>query len=609
MGKNLIIFTDSGDTLIDEGSQVLDGRGIVTKAEFIPGAGQVLARLYEEGYRIALVADGAWESFANVYRENGCGHCFEQWIVSEVVGHEKPHRSMFDTAMEKMGLGEADKPRIVMVGNNLKKDIAGANRYGLTSIWLDWSPRYFHTVQEPDWQPDYTVRTPGELLELIHALEREMGEAKDIGSPATQSGTGAALNGKKSGGADITADADLSAEIARKLELVTDAFTGILYEEDETFLENMKSHNLAGDDIEKYRYWEWTQGVGLFGLWKMFCHEKGKAEMKRKRGSEADLYGADPAKSSAGHSGAWENADVARSEKAAEKYLKILRDYYDRQLAIGFPALNVNTAAPYLAMSFLAGYTREEKYMEPCKKAAKEIMESFPRTLEGGFQHKTSDSLNEQELWDDTLYMAVLFLANMGRILKDKDMVQEAQYQFLLHERYLCDRATGLWYHGWTFKEQNHFAGAFWGRGNCWITMAIPEFLAIVPEEGPVKRVLVQALLRQVESLKKYQSGNGMWHTLVDDETSYVEASATCGFAYGILKAVRQGLIDASYRQVAVKAIPAVLDCISGEGVVNQVSYGTPMGRTDKNFYKEIELKPMPYGQALAMLLLAEYGG
>ncbi len=531
MDRGLIIFTDSGDTMIDEGSQILDSRGIVTGAEFIPGAEQVLKSLYGEGYRIALVADGELESFRNVYRENGCGHCFEQWIVSETVGHQKPHASMFDTAMEKMGLSEADKSRIVMIGNNLKKDIAGANRYGITSVWLDWSPRYYHAAEEPDWQPDYTVKTPQELYQLIHRLEEEL-------------------------------------QTARKLSLVTAAFTGILYEEDEIFLKNMQAHNLAGDSVEKYRYWEWPQGVGLFGLWKLFCQEREQAE--------------------------------------AEKYLAILRSYYDRQLSSGFPALNVNTAAPYLTMSFLAEYTGEEKYMEPCRRAAAEIMDSFPRTMEGGFQHKTSDSLNEQELWDDTLYMTVLFLANMGRILKDARMVQEAQYQFLLHEKYLCDRVSGLWYHGWTFRERNHFAGAFWGRGNCWITMAIPEFLAIVPGDGPVRRLLIQSLQRQVESLVRYQSENGMWHTLVDDADSYVEASATCGFAYGILKAVKDGLIDPSYREAAWKALPAILDCISEEGIVRQVSYGTPMGRTDRNFYKEIEQKPMPYGQALAMLFLSE---
>lgn len=44
----------------------------------------------------------------------------------------------------------------------------------------------------------------------------------------------------------------------------------------------------------------------------------------------------------------------------------------------------------------------------------------------------------------------------------------------------------------------------------------------------------------------RFQDESGMWHTLVDDPTSYVEASATCGFAYGILRAVDLGIVDKS---------------------------------------------------------------
>ncbi len=536
MEKNLILFTDSGDTIIDESTQVYDARGIVTRAECIPGAGKVLGQLKEEGYRIALVADGEWESFQNVYEKNGLGYCFEEWIVSEVVGEQKPARSMFDTAMRQMKLTEADKPFIVMIGNNLKKDVAGANRYGITSIWLDWSPRYFHRVEEPDWQPDYTVKTPEELKTLIDTLEEKCRKKRE-----------------------------LSCRITDKIDRMVQAFSHILYETDETFLKNMERHNLAGDDIARYQFWEWTQGVGLYGLWKLFCYEK------------------------------------------KEEYIHTLKSYYDRQIAIGFPALNVNTAAPYLAMSFLAEYTREEKYWQPCVKAARAIMDAFPRTREGGFQHQTSDSVNEQELWDDTLYMTVLFLANMGRLLQDTAMQEEAQYQFLLHDKYLCDRKSGLWYHGWSFQEKNNFAGAFWGRGNCWITMAIPEFLSVSQCNGLVRRLLSNSLQAQVESLKDCQAENGMWHTLLDDPDSYVEASATCGFAYGILKAVKDGLLDRSYLEVAKKAVDPILACISKDGVVNQVSYGTPMGRVTRTFYKEIPLRPMPYGQALAILFLMEY--
>ena len=45
---------------------------------------------------------------------------------------------------------------------------------------------------------------------------------------------------------------------------------------------------------------------------------------------------------------------------------------------------------------------------------------------------------------------------------------------------------------------------------------------------------------------------------------------------------------------------------VAEDGTVQGVSYGTPMGRESRDFYKNIELKPMPYGQALAMLFLIE---
>lgn len=172
--KKLIIFSDSGDTVVDESTQVLDERGIVRSARLIPGAGEVLKQLHEEGFTIAMVVDGEVESFRNVYAQHDLDQYVDVWVISEAVGRQKPDPLMFETAYRKLGLTEADKKRIVMIGNNLKKDIAGANRQGLISIWLDWSPRYFHTFEEPDWEPDYTVKEPRELIPLLHGLEEKL---------------------------------------------------------------------------------------------------------------------------------------------------------------------------------------------------------------------------------------------------------------------------------------------------------------------------------------------------------------------------------------------------------------------------------------------------
>lgn len=353
-------------------------------------------------------------------------------------------------------------------------------------------------------------------------------------------------------------------ELKQMIETYVNSFEQVLYEEDTHFLEGMKQNNLAKDDIAKYKFWEWTQGVGLFGIWKVY-------KMTEKK-----------------------------------EYLEILTNYYDRQLAIGLPSKNVNTVTPLLAMSYIAEDQSNDEYLAVCKEWAEWIVTDFPRTTEGGFQHKTSDTLNEEELWDDTLFMTVLFLANMGRMLKEERYLEEARYQFLLHIKYLSDRKTGLWFHGWTFKEQGHFAEAFWGRGNCWVTSAIPELIDMIELPGETKRFLEQAWIRQVEALLEYQEEDGMWHTLVDDRSSYVEASATCGFAYGILKGVNIGLGKEGWAEAALKAIDAIISYTDSEGILHQVSYGTPMGRESKQFYKDIELKPMPYGQALAILYFME---
>ena len=352
--------------------------------------------------------------------------------------------------------------------------------------------------------------------------------------------------------------------IKEKLERLLKAFIPILYEDDEVFLAGMRERSLVGDDIRRYEHWEWPQGVGLYGLWRLF-----------------------------------ENSGDAQ-------YLDILTRFFDSQIEIGFPALNVNTMTPFLTMSYVGEYLRAEKYLAPCRDAAEWIMEKLPRTEEGGFQHMTSDTLNNQELWDDTLFMTVLFLANMGRIEGRRDYTEEALYQFLLHAKYLADPTTGLWYHGWTFQGRHHFSGAFWGRCNCWVTIAIPEFCQMADVRSEMKQKLKHILRAQADSLLQYQNENGMWHTLIDDPTSYVESSATCGFAYGILRAVHTGLLEERYAAAAEKALAPILDYIDDNGVVHQVSYGTPMGRESKDLYKQIELKPMPYGQALAMLFLAE---
>jgi len=181
MKKDLILFFDCGDTLIDESTQVMDDEGNVLQAEAIGDAVNVMLGLYKEGYRIALVADGRVRSFRNILCGLGIDHIFEKWIISEEVGVEKPNALMFSTAMAEMNLRDKDKSRIVMVGNNIKRDILGANEMGITSILVSFTPRYSMKAETPEETPDYVVALPDELPQLVDLLNRQVQNRNILG--------------------------------------------------------------------------------------------------------------------------------------------------------------------------------------------------------------------------------------------------------------------------------------------------------------------------------------------------------------------------------------------------------------------------------------------
>ena len=172
--KKLILCFDCGDTLVDEGTQVFDDNGDVLQAEPIPGALEALRYFHDQGYRLALVADGTVKSFNNILRRLGVWDLFEVHIISQAVGELKPSPLMFRGAMNGLGLTEADLPRMVMFGNNRKRDIRGANGMGMKSVLLDWSPRYVKVASEACEEPTYYTKSPDEWVPIIEKLESEM---------------------------------------------------------------------------------------------------------------------------------------------------------------------------------------------------------------------------------------------------------------------------------------------------------------------------------------------------------------------------------------------------------------------------------------------------
>ena len=271
--------------------------------------------------------------------------------------------------------------------------------------------------------------------------------------------------------------------------------------------------------------------------------------------------------------GIYKNYRNTKSEKA----LQVVNDWFEGRMQEGAPPKNVNTMAPLLTMAYLYEDTKDSKYIPYLEQWAEWVMEEMPRTNEGGLQHATYGPENKNQLWDDTLMMTVLPLAKIGKLLN------------------------------WTFEGNHNYAEALWARGNCWITIAIPEIIEILelPKGDSLREFLLSTLNAQVAALAKYQDESGLWHTLINDSNSYLESSATAGFAYGILKAVHKKYISSEYEEVANKAIAGLLNEIDETGEVQHVSVGTGMG-DNLDFYRTIGMTAMPYGQSLTILCLTE---
>lgn len=319
-------------------------------------------------------------------------------------------------------------------------------------------------------------------------------------------------------------------------------------------------------DDKSWEVWNWPQGVGLYGIYQYW----------RQTGDE--------------------------------KVLDIVTNWFEQHFIAGLPPKNVNTMAPILTLALLYEDTGDLRFIPYMEEWSEWVMHDMPRTRENGLQHMTYGPENKNQLWDDTLMMTVLPLAKIGMLLDRQEYIEEAKRQFLIHVKYLCDKKTGLWYHGWTFEGDHNFAEALWARGNCWVTIAIPEIIDILelPKGDFFREFLIEALHRQIETLAKYQDGSGLWHTLIDDPTSYLEASATAGFGYGILRAVHKRYIDGKYLEVGEKAVKGLLGEISEKGALQKVSVGTGVADT-LQAYKEIRITEMPYGQSLTVLCLTEF--
>ncbi|WP_431800476.1 glycoside hydrolase family 88/105 protein [Halobacillus andaensis] len=236
----------------------------------------------------------------------------------------------------------------------------------------------------------------------------------------------------------------------------------------------------------------------------------------------------------------------------------------------------------------------DEKYEDTrYRKAAKKLRNMFPTlntTSDGGFWHKDG---YPYQMWLDGLYMGGVFSMNYAKAYNEPELLDMVLEQERLMRKHTLDEETGLYHHAWDESRVQQWADSetgkspeFWGRAIGWYGITYNEILDFLPENHESRQELTSALMNLIESLVKYQDpDHGLWYQVVNKgerSDNWIETSCSALFVYTIARAIRNGVVDESYKEQAIKGYRGLLERMQfnedGHFIMPEICIGTGVG-------------------------------
>ncbi|MDQ0253196.1 unsaturated rhamnogalacturonyl hydrolase [Evansella vedderi] len=283
-----------------------------------------------------------------------------------------------------------------------------------------------------------------------------------------------------------------------------------------------------------------------------------------------------------------------------ERYLTLLKEWIDEYIEYGLPPMSVNIVSMGHTLLTLYQDTGEEKYLELAKEKADYLINDAPRFAEGVLQHTVGGGVSvfPEQAWIDTLFMAGYFLIRMGDELDNDEYTNDGLRQFHGHEKYLQDKVTNLYYHGWDNLAGNNMSGIFWARGNAWAAYTMAAVLRKIDVQEPSFMEIHGSLRDQLSALIRLQSENGLWHTVLTDPSTYEETSGSAGIAAAL---VLNGANTPRSHKAVQMALDGLLKKVDERGTVLDVSTGTAVMNTVDGYINTSKKRIEGWGQGLAL--------
>ncbi len=100
-----------------------------------PGALETLQSLKERGLRLALLTNGGSDTQRRKINRFGLAQFFDYILIEGEFGVGKPDELVFRSALDNLRVKSAES---CMVGDDLGRDISGAHKLGIFSVWVDY---------------------------------------------------------------------------------------------------------------------------------------------------------------------------------------------------------------------------------------------------------------------------------------------------------------------------------------------------------------------------------------------------------------------------------------------------------------------------------------
>lgn len=126
-----------------------------------PGIEKVLKELSSD-YKIYAASNGVLTMQENRLQLSGLKRYFTDLYVSDDIGYAKPNINFFTESMDRAGLEPSE---ILMVGDSLVSDIAGAREAGIDSVW--YNPYSLENLSKIN--ADYEIENLHELAGILNS--------------------------------------------------------------------------------------------------------------------------------------------------------------------------------------------------------------------------------------------------------------------------------------------------------------------------------------------------------------------------------------------------------------------------------------------------------